>query len=332
MMVINYKKSLLLSFSLLLVIGNVLSITYGYTDTSLHTTWQAFFHFNGSNEHYIIVEQRIPRALIATFVGASLAITGSLLQTMTRNPLASPSILGINAGAGLAVVLAMVLFHTNGLFSTTLFAFLGATISAVTILFISSLGHGGMTPMNLTLAGSALSALFYSSTQGFLAINEAQLDQVLFWLAGSIQGRDIQMLWIVLPFICIGYLLTVIIAKQLNLLLLGEDVAKGLGLNIIRIKLMIVFVVILLAGGSVAIAGPISFIGLIVPHIARKIIGTEHQWYLPLAALLGAILLLFADIGARYIIMPQEVPVGVMTAFIGTPIFIYIVRKGFNKV
>lgn len=328
----NLLKVAILIFScILLILGVGLSIIYGYANTNLHTTIEAFFHFNGSNEHLIIREHRLPRALIAMFVGASLAIAGALLQTMTRNPLASPGILGINAGAGLFVVLAMSMFQMTSLFSFTLISFLGAAVSALSILAISSIGHGGMTPMNLTLAGTALGAMFYSLTQGLLAINEAELDQVLFWLAGSVQGRDLQMLWIVLPFLLVGWVLTAILTKQLNLLSLGEDVAKGLGLNIFRTKIFIVLIVVLLAGGSVAIAGPISFIGLIIPHIARKIIGTEHQWYIPLAAFLGAILLLFADIGARYIIMPQEVPVGVMTAFIGTPIFVYIARKGFNK-
>lgn len=330
-MVDYYKKTQIIFFTVLLLIAIILSITYGYADTSLRTTWDALFHFNASNEHYIILHHRVPRALIATFVGAALAVTGALLQTMTKNPLASPSILGINAGAGLFVVMAMSVFQMTGLMSTTLLAFAGASVAAIGILAISSLGYGGITPMNLTLAGSALSAMFYSITQGFLAINEAQLDQVLFWLAGSIQGRDIHMLWAVLPFFCFGWLLTAIITKKLNLLLLGDDIARSLGVNVFKIKLIIVCIVILLAGGAVAIAGPISFIGLIVPHIARKMIGTEHQWFLPLAALLGAVLLLFADLGARYVIMPQEVPVGVVTAFIGTPIFIYIVRKGFNK-
>ncbi|MDN4495417.1 FecCD family ABC transporter permease [Ureibacillus aquaedulcis] len=326
-----FKSILLLLSSILTIIGIVLSITFGYADTNLLTTWEAFFHFNASNEHLIILEHRLPRALIATFVGASLAIAGALLQTMTKNPLASPGILGINAGAGLFVVLAMSIFQMTNLFSFTLVAFLGAAISALSILAISSVGHGGMTPINLTLAGTALGALFYSLTQGLLAINEAQLDQVLFWLAGSVQGRDLHMLWIVLPFLLVGWLITAIKMKQLNLLSLGEDVARGLGLNILRTKFLIILVVVLLAGGSVSIAGPISFIGLITPHIARKIIGTEHQWTIPFAAILGAILLLFADIGARYILMPQEVPVGAMTAFIGTPIFVYIARKGFNK-
>ena len=329
----NYllKVSLLFFSSIIMLIGILLSITYGYANTNLHTTWEAFFHFNNSNEHLIILEHRLPRAFIATFVGASLAIAGALLQTMTRNPLASPGILGINAGAGFFVVLAMSILNMTSLLSFTMVAFLGAAVSALSILVISSIGHGGMTPMNLTLAGTALGAMFYSLTQGFLAINEAQLDQVLFWLAGSVQGRELQMLWIVLPFLFAGWLITAFITKQLNLLSLGEDIAKGLGLNILRTKFFIAFIVVLLAGGSVAIAGPISFIGLIIPHIARKLIGTEHQWHIPLAALLGAILLLFADVGARYIIMPQEVPVGVMTAFIGTPIFVYIARKGFNK-
>ncbi|AZV44971.1 siderophore ABC transporter permease [Peribacillus asahii] len=316
---------------LLLLVCIGMSIVFGYTNTSVHTAYEAFTQFNDSNEHLIIQNVRLPRALIAAAVGASLAMTGILMQTLTKNPLASPDILGINAGAGFAVVLAITFMHTASLQTFTWISFLGAGFAAIAVYVISSAGHDGLTPLKITLAGAAMAALFASFTQGILTANEAELEQVLFWLAGSVQGRKLELLIAVLPYLLIGWIAAVLIAPKMNVLAMGDDVAKGLGLKLGIVKIVVVVIVILLAGGSVAVAGPIGFIGIVVPHVARKLIGTDHRWLIPFAGLLGGILLLVADIGARYIIMPREVPVGVITAFIGTPFFIYIARKGFRN-
>jgi iron complex transport system permease protein len=184
--------------------------------------------------------------------------------------------------------------------------------------------------MKLTLAGAAMTALFASFTQGILVLNEAALEQVLFWLAGSVAGRSLDNLIAVLPYLIGGLIISLIIATKMNVLSMGEDVAKGLGLNTALLKITIGIVVILLSGGAVAVAGPIGFIGIVVPHLTRSIVGIDHRWVIPFSGLLGGVLLLAADIASRYILMPQEVPVGVMTAIIGTPFFIYIARKGFN--
>ncbi|UOQ94373.1 iron ABC transporter permease [Halobacillus shinanisalinarum] len=324
----TYKGiSVIVTFILLLFfIG--LSIILGYTDTSIQTSYKAFTQFNESEEHIIIQTIRLPRALIAASVGASLAIAGVLMQTLTRNPLASPSILGINAGAGFAVVIAVTFMQITNLQSFTWISLLGAAVAAVGVYVIGSAGREGLTPMKLTLAGAAMTALFASFTQGLLVTNEAAFEQVLFWLSGSVQGRKLEVLLSVLPYLLVGWTVTLLISSKMNVLAMGDDLAKGLGLKVGLIKIVVGVLVILLAGSSVAIAGPIGFIGIVIPHIARRIIGTDHRWLLPFSGLLGGILLLGADIGARYIIMPQEVPVGVMTAFIGTPFFIYIARKG----
>lgn len=306
------------------------SIIFGYTDTSLQTAIDAYTNYNGSNEHIIIQSVRMPRALIASAVGASLAIAGVLMQTLTKNPLASPSIFGINAGAGFAVVIAVTLFKAANLQVFSILSFAGAAVAAISVYGIGSAGREGLTPMKLTLAGAAMSAMFASFTQGLLVINEAALEQVLFWLAGSVQGRKLDTLVSVLPYIGAGWLGAILISGKMNILSMGEDVAKGLGLHTGFIKIAIGVIVILLAGGSVAVAGPIGFVGIVIPHITRSIIGIDHRWVIPLAGVLGAILLLAADIGARYVLMPSEVPVGVMTAIIGTPFFIYIARRGFN--
>ncbi|MBB6446303.1 iron complex transport system permease protein [Bacillus benzoevorans] len=307
------------------------SVVYGYTDTTWKTAWAAFQNNNGSNEHIVIEMVRFPRALIAAAVGSSLAIAGTLMQTLTKNPLASPDIFGVNSGAGFAVVIGVTFFSVGNLQAIAWVAFLGAAVAAVGVYAIGSFGREGLTPIKLTLAGAAIAALFSSFTQGFLVIDEAALEQVLFWLAGSVQGRKLEILISVLPYLIIGWAGAMFIASKMNVLSMGEDVAKGLGLNTGLLKIGIAIVIIVLAGGSVAIAGPIGFIGIVIPHMARWLVGIDHRWIVPFSGLLGGILLLTADILARYIIMPQEVPVGVVTAIIGTPFFIYIARRGFNS-
>ncbi|MEI4770656.1 iron ABC transporter permease [Psychrobacillus sp. FJAT-51614] len=314
----------------LLVLLMCASVVYGYTETSWKMILDAFQNNNGSNEHIVIETVRLPRALIAAAVGSSLAISGVLMQTLTKNPLASPGIFGVNAGAGFAVVLAVTLFSVSNLQAFTWISFLGAAVAAIAVYIIGSTGREGLTPMKLTLAGAAMSAMFASFTQGFLVINEAAFEQVLFWLAGSVEGRKMEILLNVLPYLLLGWLGSLIIASKMNVLSMGEDVAKGLGVNTGSLKIIVAVIVILLAGGSVAIAGPIGFIGIVIPHLTRFIVGIDHRWLIPFSGVLGGILLLVADILARYIIMPQEIPVGVMTAIIGTPFFIYIARKGFN--
>lgn len=309
----------------------VSSIIFGLTEISLQMVIDSYFHFDGSNEHIIIQDTRIPRAFIAAAVGASLAISGALLQGVTQNPLASPSLFGINAGAGFFIVLSVLLLGASSLTVFTWVAFLGAAFSAAIVYTLGSIGKGGVSPIKLTLAGAAMAAFFSSLTQGILSIHEKALDEVLYWLAGSIAGRKLEILLHVLPYLCIGWILALLIGSKMNVLTMGEDVAKGLGQRTTRVKLMAILIVILLAGGSVAIAGPIAFVGIVVPHLARKIVGIDYRWLIPYCAILGAILLLVADIGARYIIMPNEVPVGIMTVLIGTPFFIYIARKGISR-
>lgn len=306
------------------------SIVYGYTNTSWKLALEALTNFNGSNEHIVIQSVRIPRSFIAAAVGASLAIAGVLMQTVTKNPLASPDIFGINAGAGMAVVIAVTVFSVGSLQLFSWISFLGAAVAAISVYAVGSVGREGLTPMKLTLAGAAMTAMFASVTQGILVLNEAVLEQVLFWLAGSVAGRNLENLTAVFPYLAVGWIISLFISAKLNVLSMGEDVAKGLGLNTALIKIVIGIVVILLSGGAVAVAGPIGFIGIVVPHLTRSIVGIDHRWVIPFSGLLGGVLLLAADIASRYILMPQEVPVGVMTAIIGTPFFIYIARKGFN--
>ncbi|ANB58938.1 fecCD transport family protein [Anoxybacillus sp. B7M1] len=328
----NYAKGLGLMLACLLLGASMwMSIILGYTNTSWKMAIDAFLHNDGSNEHIVITTVRLPRALIGASVGASLAMAGALMQALTKNPLASPSIFGINAGAGFFIVLVITFFHVSSFQAFTWFAFLGAAIAAVSVFVISASGKEGMTPIKLTLAGTAVAALFSSLTQGMLSANEKALEEVLFWLAGSVSGRKLDMLAAVFPYLSMAWIGAFLLAPKVNVLMLGDDVAAGLGQRINMVKLAAAILVVLLAGGSVAVAGPIGFIGMMVPHIARGVVGTDHRWLLPYCALMGGILLVLADISARYVLMPQEVPVGIMTALIGVPFFIYIARRGILK-
>lgn len=316
----------------LVVLSFAASITFGQTQTTLQTVLDAFFHYDEkSTEHLIIMTTRMSRAVIATVIGASLAIAGALMQALTRNPMASPTTFGINAGAVFFVVLAVTFFSLSSLTQYMWMAFLGAGVAAILVYLLGSLGRDGLSPIKIVLAGAAMTALFVSLTQGLLVASNQNLERVLFWLAGSVAGRTLDMLIPILPFIIGGWIVALCLGQAVNILSTGEDVAKGLGQRTILIKVVMAVVIVLLAGGSVAVGGSIAFIGLIVPHLVRGLVGIDYRWVIPYCALYGASLLLLADVAARFIIMPQEVPIGVMTALIGTPFFIYIARRGFTR-
>ncbi|NEO26442.1 MAG: iron ABC transporter permease [Kamptonema sp. SIO4C4] len=316
---------LLFSFCLLLA-SWVASIGLGAADIAWQDIYEALFAFDGSTEHLIIRTVRIPRSLIALCVGAALAVAGALMQGITINPLASPAILGVNAGASLAVVGATFLIPGQSLSVYAWFAFFGAGITVILVYSIASLGQGGLTPLNLTLAGAAITAFVASFTTGILIVSQRTLEEIRFWLAGSVAGRDLDLFLQVLPYFIIGLILAFALGKQITVLSLGEDMAKGLGQSTLWIKGLAAVSIILLAGASVAIAGPIGFLGLIIPHITRACVGVDYRWILPYAAIFGAILLLNADILARLILQPQELPVGLMMPLLGAPFFIYLTR------
>ncbi|MGC4376800.1 iron ABC transporter permease [Fictibacillus sp. Mic-4] len=313
---------------LLLCLLMALSVVSGYTDTSWETAISAYTHFDGSNAQIIVKTSRVPRAIIGAVIGVSLAISGVILQAITRNPIASPEFFGINAGAGFFIVAAVTFLGISSLQQFMWIGFLGAGIAGISVYALGSAGREGLTPIRLTLAGAVMAALFASLTQGMLVSNEKGLEEVLFWLAGSVEGRKLELLAPVLPYLVCSWIGALFLARQLNTFSLGEDVAKGLGQRTGAFKLLATLLVILLCGGSVAVAGPIAFIGVVVPHFARFLVGSHHGWVISYSGVIGGILLVAADIAARFIIMPDEVPVGVMTAIIGTPFFIYIARKG----
>ncbi|MBW4537475.1 MAG: iron ABC transporter permease [Pleurocapsa minor HA4230-MV1] len=302
------------------------SLSWGAADIAFKDISQAFTNFDNSTNQLIIRTIRLPRALISILVGAALAVAGAIMQGLTRNPLASPDILGVNAGAALAVVAGTLIFGSNSLIIYAWYAFAGAAISAIAVYFLGSLGRGGLTPFNLTIAGAALTVFISSITSGILILSQRTLEEIRFWLAGSVAGRDMNLLLQVLPYICIGLILAIALSKQITILSLGEDTARSLGQSTGLIKILAAISIILLAGASVAIAGPIGFVGLIVPHLVRFLVGVDYRWILPYSAILGAIILLIADLCGRLVLQPRELPVGLVMPLIGAPCFIYLIR------
>lgn len=302
------------------------SIAFGAADIDAATVWRALTDFNGSTDHLIIRTLRVPRAVIGALVGAALGVSGAIMQGLTRNPMADPGILGINAGAALAVVASVFFLGTSSLMLYAWFAFAGAGLTALAVYGLGSFGYGGPTPLKITIAGAAITAFLSSFTTGILIFNQRTLEEVRFWLAGSIAGRDLHLLLQVLPYMGVGLIVALLLGRQITTLSLGDDVARGLGQRTGWVKAAAALVVVLLAGGSVAVAGPIGFVGLVIPHVVRFFVGVDYRWILPYSALVGAIFLVLSDVAARLVLRPTELPVGVMTALIGGPFFVYLVR------
>lgn len=323
----KYTRSLGLPVGLgILFFCLLASVRFGAAQIETADVVSAFTDYDGSEEDLIIHTLRVPRALIAALVGGALGVAGGIMQGLTRNPLAEPGILGVNAGAALAVVGAVFFLGVSSLTTYALFAFVGAGAAAAIVYGLGSMGRAGMTPMKVTVAGAAMAALLSSLTTAMLILNQRTLDEIRFWLAGSVAGRDLGLLLQVLPYIGVGLLLALSLGRQITTLNLGDDVAVGLGQRTAWIKGLAAVSVVLLAGSAVAVAGPIGFVGLIVPHLARFFIGVDYRWILPYSAILGAVLLVGADVAARLVIRPQELPLGVMTALLGAPFFIYLAR------
>ncbi len=316
--------------SLFLILCFAASISLGKTTIPIQTVADAFTAFDGSREHLIICTVRLPRAIIAILVGASLSVAGSVMQAISRNRLAGPEILASNNGAALLLVVSMFLFGYVTTTTQLITALVGAGAASLVVYSLGSIGRGGLTSVKLILAGATINLLLSSMVQGVLIFSEQSLDEMRFWLAGSLTGGSMETLSYVWPFMAAGLLGALLLSRSINLLSLGEEVAQGLGLKIGWIKTGALLIIMCLSGASVAIAGPIGFIGLVVPHICRFLIGIDYRWIIPYSALTGAALLLLADIAARFIYPPQEMAAGVVTAMIGAPFLIYLAQRRQN--
>lgn len=313
---------------LVVVVAAIASLRFGSLEISNADAWNALFHFDSSDYNQTVVRSlRLPRTVIAIGIGAGLAVAGATMQAVTRNPLADPSILGVSSGATFAVVTAFYYLGLTAAWQYVWFAFAGAMAASVLVFAIGSAGLDGPSPVKLALAGVVVSALLGSWSSALLLLDRETLDTVRFWLAGSVAGRNLETFWTVSPFLIGGSIVCVLLGHQLNVLSMGDETARSLGMNTARTRLLCAVVVVLITGAAVSAAGPIGFVGLAVPHIVRSVIGPDYRWVLPYSALTGATLLLVADIAGRLVARPSEVQVGIMTAVVGAPFLIYLARQ-----
>ncbi|MFD0415747.1 FecCD family ABC transporter permease [Streptomyces sp. NPDC127108] len=310
-----------------LLLAVLFSLAVGARAIAPSAVLDALLHGGHSDAAEVIRELRVPRTVIGVMVGAALAVAGTALQGITRNPIADPGILGISQGASVGVVLAIAYAGVHTLTGYVWYAFAGAGIASVAVYAIASSGRGGATPVKLALGGAAINALLVSVTTAVLTTKASALDEFRFWQVGSLSGRDADIAAQIWPFLLVGLLLVLSVARGLDALALGEDVAKGLGQKVATVRVVGGLGATVLTAVGVAAAGPIAFIGLAVPHIARAVIGSDHRWVLPLAALLGPVMLLVSDTVGRVVFPPSEVPAGVMTALIGVPFLVTLVRR-----
>ncbi|WP_288874627.1 iron ABC transporter permease [uncultured Kosakonia sp.] len=297
------------------------------------TVVQALIAFDPHNfDHRVIVSLRLLRLVAALFTGGALGVAGALLQSVIRNPLGEPHILGLNAGAALAVVATTALGITVGdvAISRPLIAATGAAILFSLVMLLCSAGRAGFTPMKVTLCGVALSAFASSITAAILILDEQTLLSMRTWLAGDLAGLSWAQITPAAMAATAGLALAIGLAPALNMLALGDTLARGLGVSLTRIRLLSLFAIALLCGAAVAIAGPVGFVGLVVPHMVRRLAGSDLRVVIPLSALGGAALLLLADIAARALLSPQELATGVMTALVGAPLFMLLAARFFK--
>ena len=283
--------------------------------------------FGGGGDAQAVVDARLDRTLVAVLVGAAVALSGAALQGLTRNPLADPGILGINAGAALAVVIGLTAGIAGSQLSFIALALVGGALAAVAVYTIASAGHGGAGPITLALTGAAVTAGSTSITAAMLMRDQGALDVYRFWQVGSVGGRDPGNLLVTVPFLLLGAVVVLLSARTLNALALGDDLARSLGQRVLVVRLVIAIGAVLLASTATSIAGPIAFVGLVVPHFVRTLCGPDHTRLLPVTAVLGATMLTLADVIGRVIAPPGEVSAGILTALVGVPALIVLLRR-----
>lgn len=304
------------------------SLAVGARGLPLGTVWQALTAFDPANGDHAVVHARIPRTVLGVLAGGALGLAGAAMQGVARNPLADPGIMGVNAGAALAVVTSIYVFGVATFSGYIWFAFVGAAVAAVVVYLIASLGRDGATPVKLALAGAALNAGLFSLMNVILVSSQDTLDRFRFWQVGGVAGRDWSVVLPGLPFLAAGALIVLVTGRILNSLALGDDIARGLGQRVGLVRGITALGIVLLCGSATALAGPIGFVGLVIPHAVRFLTGPDYRWILPFSLVLAPVLLLGADIIGRVVLLPGEVPAGIMTALIGAPVFVWLIRRG----
>ncbi|MFE7167479.1 FecCD family ABC transporter permease [Streptomyces sp. NPDC057616] len=307
-----------------LVLVALASIAIGAKELSLEQVWHGLFQDTGTYGD-VVVDERLARTALGLLAGAALGLSGAVLQALTRNPLADPGLLGINAGASAAVVTALTYFGVTSLNGYVWFAFAGAAAVGALVWFLG--GSRSATPVRLALAGTAISAALYGYLQAVMITDEAALNKMRFWTVGSLASASNSTTLQVLPFIAVGTVLSLVLARPLNAVAMGDDTAKALGANLNRTRALSMLAATVLCGAATAACGPIAFVGLMVPHVVRSFTGPDLRWILPYAAILSPVLLLGADVLGRIVARPSELQVGIVTAIIGGPVFILLVRR-----
>ncbi|MED0873330.1 iron ABC transporter permease [Bacillus mobilis] len=320
----TYKLILsIIAFFLIFMVAMVL----GAADTSIKDVWLALTSSAKGDKISIIREIRLPREVAAIFVGAGLAVSGAIMQGLTRNPLADPGLLGLSGGANAALALTLAFNPSISYLYLTFACFIGAAIGAIMVFGIGMVKKGGLSPLRIVLAGAAVSAFLLAISEG-VGIYFKILQEVSLWTAGGVIGTTWGQLKIIIPVISISIFIAILLAKKLTVLSFSEEVAIGLGQKIIVIKTILFIIIILLAGASVALVGNMAFIGLMVPHMVRPIVGPDYRFVIPMSAITGASFMLLADTVGRTINAPYETPVAAIVAIVGLPFFLFVVRKG----
>ncbi|MGV9281375.1 FecCD family ABC transporter permease [Streptomyces sp. NPDC003730] len=307
-----------------LVLVAMASIAIGAKDLSLGEVWHGLFHDSGTYGD-VVVGERLSRTALGLLAGAALGLAGAVLQALTRNPLADPGLLGINAGASAAVVTGITFFGVTSLTGYVWFAFAGAAGVGALVWFLG--GSRGATPVRLVLAGTAISAALFGYLQAVMIMDDAALGRMRFWTVGSLASATNGTIREVLPFFVAGTVLALALARPLNAMEMGDDTARALGANLNRTRALSMLAATVLCGAATAACGPIVFVGLMIPHIVRSFTGPDMRWILPYAAILSPVLLLGADVLGRIVARPSELQVGIVTAVLGGPVFIFLVRR-----
>ncbi|MDK9846579.1 iron ABC transporter permease [Staphylococcus equorum] len=331
-MLLKPRYKLMLS-GLCLIVVTILSLIIGNTLVSLSQLVQALFHFNSNNDiHILLAESRASRTIIALLTGAAFSVSGLLMQVLTRNPIASPGLFGVNSGAVFFVICGLTFFKVQSFEALITISFIGAIIVTVLVITLGMFKQAQFSPKRVILAGAAISALFGAFTQGILIMNQSNLQSFLFWLSGSVAMRNVWEVPWVIPIIIIFLLIAFAMSSHINILMTSDEIASSLGQKVKLTKRVMVLTISALAGISVALAGSIMFIGLILPNISKKLMPANYKYLIPFTAVSGAILMTLSDILARTIIKPLELPIGVITAVIGSITLIYIIRKGIQRI
>ncbi len=323
-----------LSFPIQLTIGSVLcvlsfliALRLGAADLSYKDIWMTFMTDVENEATLLLSEIRIPREVGAIVVGAALAVSGAIMQGLTKNPLADPGLLGLTSGANMALAIALAFLPGANYIWITIACFIGAAIGAGLVMGIGSMKRGGFSPFRIVLAGAAVSA-FLTAIGEFIGLYFHVSKDITMWTAGGLMGTSWSQLQLIIPIIVLGIVVALILSKQLTILSLNEELAVGLGQKVTFIKLALFIVVIILAGSAVALVGNMVFIGLMIPHIVRAMVGTDYRFIIPLSVLIGAAFMLVADTAGRTINAPYETPVAAIIALLGLPFFLYIVKRG----